>query len=162
MTFLTLKAIHILSAFLLFGTGLGSAFYKFAADRGGNLEHIAHTNKNVVLADWLFTTPTVIIQPVTGIMMANMLNLPLTTPWIMTSLILYVTAGLCWLPVVALQIRMRVLSQQALINREALPEMYYRYAKIWFWLGVPAFIAISLVILLMVFKGVFLNPRFLS
>ena len=156
MIFLTLKTIHILSAFLLFGTGLGSAFYKFAADRGGNLTHIANTNKNVVLADWLFTTPTVIIQPVTGILMANSLNLPLSTPWIMISLILYVIAGLCWLPVVVLQIKMRALSQQALEDDTDLPEQYYRYARIWFWLGVPAFIAISLVILLMVFKNMLL------
>ncbi len=153
MTFLTLKTIHIFTAFLLFGTGLGSAFYKFAADRGGNPGHIAHTNKNVVLADWLFTTPTVVIQPVTGIIMADMLNLPLTTPWIMVSLILYGIAGACWLPVVVLQIRMRTLSQQALDNQQALTETYYRYARIWFWLGVPAFIAISLVILLMVLKN---------
>jgi uncharacterized membrane protein len=152
MTFLTLKTIHILSAFLLFGTGLGSAFYKFVADRGGNISHIAYTNKNVVLADWLFTTPTVIIQPVTGIWMANQLNLPLTTPWIMTSLILYVIAGVCWLPVVVLQIRMRTLSQQALNDGTALPAQYHRYTKMWFWLGVPAFVAIILVIVLMVLR----------
>ena len=157
MTLLTLKTIHIFSAFLLFGTGLGSAFYKFTADRGGNLEHIAHTNKNVVLADWLFTTPTVFIQPVTGVIMADMLNLPLTTPWIMVSLVLYSVAGVCWLPVVVLQIRMRALSQQALDNHQALTETYYRYARTWFWLGVPAFLAISLVILLMVFKGLLLT-----
>jgi len=153
MTFLILKTIHIFSAFLLFGTGLGSAFYKFAADRGGNIEHIANTNKNVVLADWLFTTPTVIIQPLTGILMANMLNLPLSTPWIMISLILYAIAGACWLPVVILQIRMREISRRALRENTELPEQYHRIARIWFWLGVPAFIAMSTVIILMVLKG---------
>ena len=157
MIFLSIKTLHIVSAFLLFGTGLGSAFYKFMADRnvksGGNLEYLVMTNKNVVLADWLFTTPTVIIQPVTGIIMANMMNLPLTTPWIMLSLILYGIAGLCWLPVVVLQIRMREISKQALRDGTVLPEQYHRYARWWFWLGVPAFMAISLVILLMVFKS---------
>lgn len=153
MLFLTIKTIHILSAFLLFGTGLGSAFYKYVADQGGNLEHIAVTNKHVVLADWIFTTPTVIIQPVTGIIMANMLNMPLTTPWIMWSLILYVFAGVCWLPVVVLQIRMRQISKQALEEGVELPEKYYQYARIWFWLGIPAFIAIMMVIVLMVFKS---------
>lgn len=154
MIFLTLKTIHIVSAFLLFGTGLGSAFYKFSADREGNLENIVITNKNVVLADWIFTTPTVIIQPVTGIIMANMMSLPLTTPWIMLTLILYAIAGVCWLPVVVLQIRMRELSKQALQDKTQLPEQYHRYARIWFWLGVPAFLAISCVIVLMVFKSV--------
>jgi uncharacterized membrane protein len=153
MIFLTLKTIHIISAFLLFGTGLGSAFYKFLADRNGVLENIVITNKNVVLADWIFTTPTIIIQPITGIMMANMINLPLTTPWIMLSLTLYAIAGICWLPVVVLQIRMLKLSKQALENQTALPEQYYRYARLWFWLGIPAFLAITLVIVLMVFKS---------
>ncbi len=156
MTFLTLKTIHILSAFLLFGTGLGSAFYKYSADRSGYLPHIVHTNKNVVLADWLFTTPTVIIQPVTGLLMVNQLNLTITTPWVMMSLILYLIAGICWLPVVVLQIKMRTLSQQALNDASSLPAHYYRYARIWFWLGVPAFMAIFVVILLMVFKPYFL------
>ena len=153
MIFLTLKTIHILSAFLLFGTGLGSAFYKFSADRGGVLENIVITNKNVVLADWIFTTPTVIIQPITGIIMANMMNLPLTTPWIMITLILYAIAGVCWLPVVVLQIRMHKLSKQALESGTELPEQYHRYARLWFWLGIPAFLAIMVVIVLMVFKS---------
>ena len=154
MIFLTLKTIHILSAFLLFGTGLGSAFYKFIADRGGVLENIVITNKNVVLADWIFTAPTVIIiQPITGIIMANMMNLPLTTSWIMLTLILYAIAGICWLPVVVLQIRMHKLSKQALENGTVLPEQYHRYARFWFWLGIPAFLAIMIVIVLMVFKS---------
>ena len=63
MLYLSLKTLHILSMLLLFGTGLGSAFYKWMADRSGNLAHIAVTNRHVVLADWLFTTPTVIFQP---------------------------------------------------------------------------------------------------
>ena len=36
MTYLTLKYLHILSMILLFGTGLGSAFYKWMA------EHFTH------------------------------------------------------------------------------------------------------------------------
>ncbi len=154
MIFLTLKTIHILSAFLLFGTGLGSAFYKLSADRSGVLENIVVTNKNVVIADWIFTTPTIIIQPITGIVMANMMSLPLTTPWIMLTLILYAVSGACWLPVVFLQIRMRELSKQALKNSTVLSEQYHRYARLWFLLGIPAFLAMMTVIVLMVFKNI--------
>ena len=35
MDYQILKSLHILSAILLFGTGLGSAFYKYFADRSG-------------------------------------------------------------------------------------------------------------------------------
>ena len=61
MSYLALKYLHLISMVLLFGTGLGSAFYKWMADRHGDPAHIATTNRHVVLADWLFTTPTIII-----------------------------------------------------------------------------------------------------
>jgi uncharacterized membrane protein len=154
MTYLTLKSLHILSMVLLFGTGLGSAFYKWSADRSGNVAHIAHTNQQVVFADWLFTTPTIIFQPVSGIWMAQLYNMPLTTPWIMISLILYAIAGCCWLPVVWLQIRMKTLSITAFENQTALTNQYWRYTRIWFYLGIPAFIATVLIVCLMVFKNI--------
>lgn len=152
MLYLTLKWIHILSAILLFGTGLGSAFYKFMTDRRGNIAAIAVVNRTVVLADWLFTTPTIFIQPLTGLAMLHLLNIPLMTPWIFWSFVLYFLAGACWLPVVWLQIRMRDMAEVAVQRQTALPSLYHRYAQIWFWLGVPAFIAMVVVVGLMVFK----------
>lgn len=153
MSVLFIKYLHILSMVLLFGTGLGSAFYKWMADRSRNLAHIAVVNRHVVLADWIFTTPTVIFQLVSGVIMAHWLGLPLSTPWIMVSLILYAVAGACWLPVVWLQIRMTALARSSLNTGEELPELYWRYARAWFWLGVPAFSAMLLVVYLMVFKS---------
>ncbi len=154
MTYLILKYWHIVSAFLLFGTGLGSAFYKWLADRNGNIQHIAITNKHVVIADYIFTTPTIIMQPLTGLWMVNMAQIPLTTPWIAISFGLYVFAGLCWLPVVYLQIKMQKMAELAVTDQAELPDKYWKYAKLWFWLGVPAFVAIMLVIFLMVFKRI--------
>lgn len=152
MSYLTLKYLHILSMVLLFGTGLGSAFYKWMADRSRNLEHIAVTNRNVVLADWLFTTPTVIFQPISGIWMAILAGIPLSTFWISTSIVLYLLAGVCWLPVVWLQIRMSRLAQSAVETQSQLPEDYWRYTRYWLWLGMPAFVSMVLVVLLMVYK----------
>lgn len=148
----TLKTLHIFSMVLLFGTGLGSAFYKWMADRNGNVAHIAITNRHVVLADWIFTTPTVIFQPLSGIALAHMAGWPLTTPWIATSLVLYTLAGVCWLPVVWLQIRMQRMAENAVRTQSPLPTTYWRMARIWFWLGVPAFAAMVLVVTMMVFK----------
>ena len=155
MLYLSLKYLHILSMVLLFGTGLGSAFYKWMADRSGNLAHIAVVNRHVVLADWIFTTPTVIFQPLSGLWMVYLLGLPLATPWIALSLGLYVFAGLCWLPVVWLQIRMRNLADAALMAQTPLPAEYWRYVRVWFWLGVPAFVAMVGVVFLLVFKTSF-------
>lgn len=152
MSYPLVKTLHILSMVLLFGTGLGSAFYKWMADRSGNLAHIAVTNRHVVVADWWFTTPTVIFQPLSGWWLISQLGLPLDTPWIAVSLALYALAGACWLPVVWLQIRMRDLAGAALAGKQPLPPAYRRLARLWFWLGVPAFGAMVLVVALMVFK----------
>jgi uncharacterized membrane protein len=152
--YLSLKALHVLSMVLLFGTGLGTAWYKWMADRSGNVAHIAVTNRHVVLADWLFTTPTVILQPVTGLWLAAIVSLPLATPWLAASLVLYGIAGACWLPVVWLQLRMSRLANTAAASSSALPPLYWRYARTWFWLGVPAFAAMVAIVVLMVFKHI--------
>ncbi|MDH5182099.1 MAG: DUF2269 domain-containing protein [Gammaproteobacteria bacterium] len=152
MDYLLLKTLHILSATILFGTGLGSAFYKYMADRSGDIVHIARTNRLVVLADWLFTTPTIILQAVTGILLAQAAGYPLTSHWLMIAIALYLLAGACWLPVVVLQIRMRDMAMHAVNDNTTLPYEYYRYARFWFWLGVPAFLGLVVVFYLMVAK----------
>jgi uncharacterized membrane protein len=152
MEYFTIKWLHIVSSMLLFGTGLGTAFFKFTADLSGNLPAIAETNRRVVLADWLFTTPTVILQPLTGYWLAHLAGYPATAPWLAVSLALYLLAGACWLPVVWLQIRMRNDSAAAVAAGQALPERYRRDARAWFWLGWPAFIGMMGVLYLMTAK----------
>ena len=152
MMYLFIKYSHIISMVLLFGTGLGSAFYKWMADRSGEVSHIAVTNRHVVLADWLFTTPTIVIQPITGFWMLYISGIPVATTWVVISLGLYVLAGACWLPVVWLQIRMRDLSNKAVNAQTALPETYWQYARYWFFLGIPAFLAMVCIVYIMVLK----------
>ena len=150
--YLLLKWLHIVSSVLLVGTGLGSAFYMFFTNRSGNVQAQAVVTRLVVRADWWFTTPTVFIQPATGLAMAAMAGLPLSTPWIAVSLVLYVLAGACWLPVVWLQLRMRDMAVQAAQGDGALPPLYARYARRWEALGYPAFVAMAVVFYLMVNK----------
>ena len=147
-----LKLAHIVASTLLFGTGLGTAFFGLMAHRSGDVRAIAVTWRHVAWADWLFTTPAVIVQPLTGILLAHRMGLPLTTPWLAASLVLFVVTGLCWLPVVWIQLRLRDLAQAADASGSALPERYYRLFRIWFALGWPAFIAVMGIFALMVMK----------
>ena len=124
------------------------------ADRSGHVAHIAVTNRHVVLADWIFTTPTVIFQPLSGAWMLHLAGVPFDTPWVLLSLGLYALAGGCWLPVVWLQIRMQRIAQDAAARGVPLPAIYGRMARAWFWLGVPAFAAMVAVVALMVFKHI--------
>ena len=151
-TYLVIKWLHIVSSVLLVGTGLGSAFYMFFANRSGSVAAQAVVSRLVVRADWRFTTPTAIVQPLTGFALAHMAGWPLSTPWLALSVVLYVLAGACWSPVVWLQIRMAAMAAQA--NRDAmpLPTLFARYQRYWELLGYPAFIAMVVVFYLMVNK----------
>jgi len=147
--------LHILGATVLIGTGAGIAFFMLMAHRTGDTRLIAHVAETVVIADFLFTALAVIVQPVTGIWLAYLIGWPLLTPWIIWSLALYIFIGLCWLPVVWIQIRLRNLAREAARNDAALPEQYFRLYKIWLALGIPAFSAILVIVWLMLAKSTF-------
>ncbi len=84
--------------------------------------------------------------------MARTAGYSLDTPWLAWSMVLYVIAGACWIPVVFIQIRLRDLSLEHV--REASPpgERMQRLYNAWFALGWPAFIAMVATIWLMVSK----------
>lgn len=150
--YLTVKLVHIISATLLFGTGLGSAFYLFMAYRSGSMEAMAETNRIVVFADFVFTTPTVIIQLVTGLYLLNHLGIEWTSPWSLTVLGLYLFVGVCWLPVVWLQIWLKNRARQL----ESPDTEYRARMKIWMILGIMAFPAVIVIYGFMVYKPFFM------
>jgi uncharacterized membrane protein len=152
MDYLTLKWLHILSSVLLVGTGFGSAFYLFFANRVDNVAVRAEVARLVVRADWWFTTPAIIFQPLSGLWLMHLAGWSWSTPWIAGSIALFLFAGACWLPVVWLQIRMEKLARQSASGGTALPSGYERRARLWEWLGYPAFTAMLAVFYLMVTK----------
>ena len=145
--YLTLKWLHILSSTVLFGTGIGTAFQMVMAMRSGQAQVIHRVARHVVIADWVFTTPAGILQPVTGIALAHVAGYSLTASWLLASYGLYGLAFICWAPVVRLQITIRDLTAQGEIPQEAL-----RLYRIWFALGWPAFAALTAIYWLMVAK----------
>lgn len=150
--YLTLKWIHILSSVLLVGTGFGSAFYLYFIHRTRNVAAIAEVIRLVVRADFWFTTPAVIVQPLTGFAMASMAGYPLTQSWLSWTLALYVLVGACWLPVVWLQMKMSKIAHASVAEGNELPAEYWNYARCWEWLGYPAFLSTLAIYWLMVFK----------
>jgi len=150
-TYLLVKAVHIVSSVLLVGTGFGTSFFLYFANRTRLVEPIAVVARLVVRADWWFTTPTAIIQPLTGLYLVHVNRLPLTTSWIALSAFLFVIAGACWLPVVWLQLQLARMAGQSVKEGTSLPQRYWRYAAIWEWLGYPAFAAMLVIFFLMVF-----------
>jgi uncharacterized membrane protein len=150
--YLLLKYLHILSSVVLVGTGFGTAYFMFFANRGRNLIAQAEVARLVVRADWWFTTPAVIVQPLTGMALAHLAGWPLGTPWLAWSLALYLLTGALWLPVVVLQLRMARMAAQSARAGLPLPDAYWRCARWWEALGYPAFAAMLAVFWLMVSK----------
>lgn len=152
MTYLVLKWLHVLSSTFLFGTGIGSAFYMLFASRTRDPRVIAQVARLVVIADWAFTTPAIIVQPATGLWLVHIAGYPLSSRWLVVSIALYLLAGAAWLPVVWMQIRMRELARRAAEAGAPMPEAYYRMLRAWVALGVVAFVALVVVFWLMVVK----------
>jgi uncharacterized membrane protein len=152
MEYVVVKWLHILASTLLFGTGIGSAFYLLLSSLTQEPRAVAVVARIVVIADWLFTATTVIAQPLTGFWLVHLAGFPLSAAWLKWSIFLYALAVACWLPVVWIQIRLSSLAQQAVRNNTALPRAYWRYFRVWVALGFPAFVAFVAVFYLMVAK----------
>jgi len=151
-TILVLKLVHLIGAAVLFGTGLGIAFFMYMAHRTGDPATIAATARTVVIGDVMFTLNAVIAQPVSGAALALSIGYSLWEPWIVVSLALYVVIGLCWLPVLGIQLRLRELAAAAVRTSTPLPDAYHRLFRTWFALGWPAFLGVIAIFALMIFK----------
>jgi uncharacterized membrane protein len=147
-----LKLVHLIGAAVLFGTGLGIAFFMWMAHRSRDAATVAAVARIVIVADFVFTASAVIVQPISGAALAWLVGYSLWAPWIVASLALYVLVGLCWLPVVWLQIRMHGFARRAAAENAALPEAYDRLFRWWFGLGWPAFAGVIAIFALMIWK----------
>lgn len=146
------KWLHILSSTVLFGTGIGTAFQMVWAMHTRRVETIHSVASGVVIADWIFTTPAGLFQPLSGLWLISLQGYSLWEPWLIATYALYLIALAAWLPVVRLQLRIRDLAQEALETGAPLPQKAQAYYRIWFILGWPAFIGLVIVFWLMVTK----------
>jgi uncharacterized membrane protein len=133
------------------GTGTGIAFFMFMANRSNNARAIYVTTQHVVLGDWLFTTPAVIIQITTGLLLMNKLGYSFSSPWFYWVMGLVALIGACWLPVLRIQYKLRDLAKAAIATNEVSQE-FKALMRQWTLLGIPAFGAILVIFWLMVFK----------
>jgi uncharacterized membrane protein len=150
-----LRFLHIIGATVLLGTGAGIAFFMLLAVRTRDAKLIAHVANSVVIADLVFTASAVIVQPITGYLLARAVGWPLSEGWIALSLGLYVVTGIFWLPVVRIQLRLRNLARIAAQTGTFLPAEFDRLFRIWFACGFPAFFSVLAIIWLMIARPAF-------
>jgi uncharacterized membrane protein len=152
---LLLKLVHLIGAAVLFGTGLGIAFFMWMAHRTRDPALIAGTARVVVIADAVFTATAVIVQPASGLALVWVVGYPLTESWIVVAIALYVLVGMCWLPVVWIQIQLRDIAAYAAKKGAQLPAGYFSLYRVWFALGWPAFFGMIAIFAIMVWKPEF-------
>lgn len=152
--YLIIKTAHIISSTIIFGTGIGIAFFMFRSHFTNNMHEKYYAVRTTVLADTFFTLPAVIVQPVTGLWLISLGGFNGLDRWLVATYLIYMMAALCWLPVVWIQIQIKKILAKCIENKLELPERYYRLFKIWFLLGWPAFIGLVVVFFLMVLKPV--------
>jgi len=158
MTYLVVKWLHLLGSSILFGTGLGIAFFAWfgyrRAMRTDSIGLLRGVLSLTVIADAAFTAAAAAIQPITGAALWRMTGGSWTAPWLMAVLATYVFVGVCWLPVVWLQVRLRndALAAPAIAQ---LPPRFHRRFAAWFALGWPAFLGVMVLFALMLARGYF-------
>ncbi len=155
MTYELLKLVHLIGAGVLFGTGMGIAFFLFAGVKifgDGQAQIVAGVCRLVVIGDYLFTLTAALLQPVTGLLLIWTVGYSLTDCWIVSSLGLYFLIACLWIPVVFMQIEMRDLAYAATEKSQNLPDRFFKLFNRWFLFGWPAFIMLLGIYLLMLFK----------
>lgn len=148
MSYQLLKLIHILSATLMIGTGFGSAFYLFLTYKRSQVSTLKEVLKLVLLADTIFTTPSVIIQLITGVLLSNMMGLTYTNWfWVVISVSFIVLV--LWLRAAFIQVKLKkILEQENEISKK-----FHSLMNVWFYLGVPSFLGSIYLYYLMVYKA---------
>ena len=121
MEYLLVKWVHIVSSTILFGTGIGSAFCLFMANRSKEVPSIYFAARTVVIADFLFTSPAAVVQLLTGLWLLRLTGYSLNDGWVKWGLALYFFAGACWLPVVWMQVEMRAWPGQRSKRKDLCP-----------------------------------------
>jgi uncharacterized membrane protein len=152
MLYLAIEYLHVLGAIVILGTGTGIAFFMLMAHRSGDAAFIAKTATLVVTADILFTLSAVLLQPATGGLLMWLSATSITEGWLITSLALYLLAGLFWVPVIFIQIEMRDLAQAAVVANAPLPPRYFALFRTWFLCGIPGFGSVMAILWLMIAK----------
>ncbi|MBT2701048.1 DUF2269 domain-containing protein [Bacillus sp. ISL-40] len=146
--------LHVLGAVIFLGNIITAAFWKIRADIKGDPELIHNTVKNVMLADFIFTLPGLILIIVSGILMAVQAGYSMSgLNWLTLSLILFVFTGVLWflllLPIQRSMIRHSAQS----IEEGDISKSYRKASRYWAIFGITATLLPVIILYFMIIKG---------
>ena len=109
--FVVMKIVHLAAVVIFLGNILTAIFWKAQGDRTRDPRIIAHTMAGIIRADRVFTMPSVAILLIAGLGAQGMAHYPITLPWILGSLILYLlSAGVFMARVAPVQKRLAAIA----------------------------------------------------
>lgn len=151
-SYFIIKSLHIFSSTILLGTGLGIAFFMLRSSVTENVHEKLYAIRNAVLADFLFTIPAVTVAPITGAWLIWKNGYDWREWWLTITYIIYIIAGLCWLPAFGIQLKLKKILTQCTQDNTPPPGHYYKLFNMCFMLGWPAFGGLIIIFFLMVSK----------
>jgi uncharacterized membrane protein len=155
MHYLLLKSLHVLSVTLFLGNIITGVFWKFHADRHGDLRGRALAVQGIIRSDRWFTMPGVFAIIITGVLMAISAHLPLLgTRWILWSLVLFGISGVCFGGFVGPLQKKLLANLQAGQTGTWNESEYRRLSRAWEIWGAVATLTPVAALFLMVFKPV--------
>lgn len=138
--------IHVLSAIIAIGTNI--TYIALLAEAKRDQSSVVYTLKTIRLLDSRLANPAYIVTLISGLVMAFTAPFPLTTPWILSALILYLVIFILGILVYAPAFR----RQMHLAKNEGAQSQAYqaaaRYGNI--LIGVVTVLAILIVFLMVV------------
>ncbi len=147
MAFLLLKWVHVLAAIVAVGSNLTYGIWIARASRDPSF--LPFALRGVKFIDDRLANPAFILLLITGLTMTFVLPLPLTTPWVLTAIILYaflIVLGLFgYTPTLRRQIQ--VLDSEGITSSN-----YQALARRGAMLGAVLAVIVTVIVFLMVVK----------
>ena len=148
-----LKFVHVLGVVILVGNVTITAYWKVLADLTRDSRIVAHAQRGVTIADWIFTLLGIALIMIGGYGAALVNDLPLFGSfWLVAGQILFGVSGLIWLGIlVPLQIR-QARAAREFADGGAVPAEYRRDSKTWLVWGIIATVPLVAAVYVMVVK----------
>jgi uncharacterized membrane protein len=148
--YLLLKLVHVIAVVAFLGNISTGLFWKAIADRSGRPDIAAHTLRGIILSDRLITIPSIILILIGGFGAASISGWTiLGTGWILWSLVLFIIAGVAFVPVSRAQ---RDLAELASAGTSLTSEAYRKLSRRWEIWGTVALVTPLLALVLMITK----------
>ena len=145
------KLIHVLAAIIFLGNITIGIFWKIQADKSMDRHRIADAFKNIILADKIFTMPSVTILFVFGMGAAMQGGYSLVeTPWIFWGIIMLAISAFAFMSkLVPIQKQILTLVKD---EKKYTQDEYLRLSRRWNTWGTITIIAPYIAVILMVVK----------